>query len=530
MIRLNESPVDNGAAETNALGVVDLMSNSESAPGNNSVGGFGEHALGSDSVDSDSTSVGYSYLMQLIKVAAPLWLADLIMIIVASAAGLIVALLSGMVVNHPVSLVALVAMIYSASHFVFGLYPGLGLHPAFELRTLFRSTAFTGASLVVALGLLTSWGSPYVLAVAIGSVLQLGMMPLVRSICKGWMHRRGMVMPVVFLGEKSSVDRMYRDMKCFGSPMLKAVGRFTIHDIDEEYEFSDGESENENPIPLIGSVNELKQVSRDFGAYWLIVVGGEAADFLDANPSIASNFPEVIVSKSPRSPVGAGSAVVNYGLASGVRWEGVLLPLWPRVCKRTFDIVVSLSALLILSPLLLAIAACVRLSSPGPVLFRNSRIGLRGKSFKAWKFRSMVPNADSVLANYLKEHPELQAEWDRDCKLKNDPRITWIGRFIRRTSLDELPQLWNVLVGEMSLVGPRPILTEEVEKYGLTFREYRQVVPGITGLWQVSGRNNTTYEERLFYVEHYVRHWSPWMDLYILIRTVRTVLFCEGAC
>ena len=527
MIRLDESTIDTKSTETNTLGVVDLTSRPGSASRNTSVENFGQHHLGSDSPEP---ATGYSYLIQLIKVAAPLWLADLIVIVVASAAGLMVAMLSGMVVTHPVSLVAFVATIYSASHFAFGLYPGLGLHPASELRMLFRSTAVAGASLAVALGLSTSWGSPYVLTVAIGSALQLGVMPLVRSICKGWMHRRGMGMPVVFLGEKSCVDRMYRDMKCFGSPMLKVVGRFSKHDVDEDYKFSDGESKNEHPIPLIGSVNELKQVSRDFGVNWLIVVGDEAADLLDANPSIASNFPEVIVARTPRSQVGAGSSVVNYGLASGVRWEGVLLPPGSRVGKRTFDIVVSLSALLVLSPLLLAIAACVWLTSPGPLLFRNSRIGLRGKSFKAWKFRSMVPNADSVLANYLKEHPELQAEWDRDCKLKNDPRITWIGKFIRRTSLDELPQLWNVLVGEMSLVGPRPILTEEIEKYGLTFREYRQVVPGITGLWQVSGRNNTTYEERLFYVEHYVRHWSPWMDLYILIRTVRTVLFCEGAC
>ena len=163
MIRLDDSSVDNGPAETNALGVVDLPSNS-SPPRNTSAESFGEHALSSELAELGSTSVGYSYLIQLIKVAAPLWLADLIVIVVASAAGLIIAMLSGMVVNHPVSLVAFVATIYSASHFAFGLYPGLGLHPAFELRTLFQSTAFAGASLAVVLGLLTNWGSPYVLA------------------------------------------------------------------------------------------------------------------------------------------------------------------------------------------------------------------------------------------------------------------------------------------------------------------------------------------------------------------------------
>jgi len=317
MIRLDESSVDNGPAETNLLGVVDLPNNS-SPSRSTSVENFGEHALGSELAEPGSTSVGYLYLIQLIKVAAPLWLADLIVIVVASAAGLMVAMLSGMVVNHPVSLVAFVATIYSASHFIFGLYPGLGLHPAFELRTLFRSIALAGASLAVSFGLLTSWGSPYVLAVAIGSVLQLGGMPLVRSICKGWMHRRGMVMPVAFLGEKLCVDQMYRDMKCFGSPMLRAVGRFSTHDMDEEYEFSDGKSKHENSIQLIGSVNELKQVCRSFGVNWLIVVGDKAADFLDVNPSIASNFSEVIVSRTPRLQTGAGSLVVNYGLTSAV--------------------------------------------------------------------------------------------------------------------------------------------------------------------------------------------------------------------
>lgn len=141
----------------------------------------------------------------------------------------------------------------------------------------------------------------------------------------------------------------------------------------------------------------------------------------------------------------------------------------------------------------------------------------------------MVPNANQVLQEYLSAHPELQAEWDKDHKLKNDPRITWIGKILRKTSLDELPQLWNVFVGEMSLVGPRPIVTEEINKYGPTFRDYLRVTPGITGLWQISGRNNTTYAERLEYDEFYVRNWSPWMDLYILSRTVRTVILCEGA-
>jgi Undecaprenyl-phosphate galactose phosphotransferase WbaP len=193
------------------------------------------------------------------------------------------------------------------------------------------------------------------------------------------------------------------------------------------------------------------------------------------------------------------------------------------------DIVVSASVLGLLAPVLLLIAGIIKFSDPGPVLFSHQRIGRGGKSFRAWKFRSMVTHADDILEHYLQVHPELLEEWNRDHKLKDDPRITSIGRLLRKTSMDELPQLWNVLVGEMSLVGPRPIVDAEVDKYGETFREYLRVTPGITGLWQISGRNNTTYAERLAYDEFYVRHWSPWLDIYILLRTIKTVFLCEGA-
>jgi lipopolysaccharide/colanic/teichoic acid biosynthesis glycosyltransferase len=141
----------------------------------------------------------------------------------------------------------------------------------------------------------------------------------------------------------------------------------------------------------------------------------------------------------------------------------------------------------------------------------------------------MVPDADAVLTKYLETHPELKEEWLRDQKLRNDPRITRTGRFLRKTSLDELPQLWNVLRGEMSLVGPRPIVEAEIERYGANFALYTRVLPGLTGLWQVSGRNDTTYPERVALDSYYVRNWSVWLDLYILARTVWVVLAGKGA-
>lgn len=197
--------------------------------------------------------------------------------------------------------------------------------------------------------------------------------------------------------------------------------------------------------------------------------------------------------------------------------------------KRIFDFSVSACVAIAIIPLLLIIALLVRFSSPGPVFFAHERIGKEDRRFKAWKFRTMHPNGEKLLEAYLNANPEMEGEWRANHKLKNDPRITWIGRYLRSTSLDELPQIWNVLVGDMSLVGPRPIVSAEIAKYGETYELYRMVLPGITGMWQVSGRNNTTYDRRLELDTYYVHNWSIWLDFYILACTVKEVLLGEGA-
>lgn len=198
-------------------------------------------------------------------------------------------------------------------------------------------------------------------------------------------------------------------------------------------------------------------------------------------------------------------------------------------CKRAMDLCVIALALPFLLPLFLFLSIMVKSSSPGPIFYSQRRLGRGARFFNAWKFRTMVVNADAALAQYLRDNPELQEEWERDHKLKRDPRVTTIGRFLRKTSLDELPQLWNVVRGEMSLVGPRPIVSDEISKYGSVFEVYKRVRPGITGMWQISGRNNTTYDERLKFDRYYVRNWSPWLDAFILFRTVKTVILREGA-
>ena len=200
-----------------------------------------------------------------------------------------------------------------------------------------------------------------------------------------------------------------------------------------------------------------------------------------------------------------------------------------RIIKRGGDIFLVLISLPIVLLVMGAIAAVVKLSSPGPVFYSHRRIRKGGSFFSMWKFRTMCINSAEVLEDHLARHPEARAEWNKTHKLRLDPRITWIGLFLRRYSLDELPQLWNVLAGQMSLVGPRPIVAAEVEKYGPCFECYCRVKPGLTGLWQVSGRSTVTYQKRIALDCEYVERWSLMGDVLILLKTFSSVLKQDGA-
>lgn len=203
---------------------------------------------------------------------------------------------------------------------------------------------------------------------------------------------------------------------------------------------------------------------------------------------------------------------------------------WNQLLKRIFDIVATISGGILISPILLAIAIWVYHDSPGPVIFKNKRIGLNGEKFNCYKFRSMYINNQEILARYLSNHPMLQKEWDTYRKLRGfDPRITPVGRILRKYSLDELPQLLNVLKGEMSLVGPRPYLPEEIPMMGENSRVVLMAKPGITGYWQVSGRNDVTFDERVDMESWYVYNWSVWIDFLILWKTIKVVFSHEGA-
>ena len=200
-----------------------------------------------------------------------------------------------------------------------------------------------------------------------------------------------------------------------------------------------------------------------------------------------------------------------------------------RVIKRAFDLLFTICGGLCILPFLLVIAVMVAVDNKGNVIFAHRRIGRDGKEFKCYKFQTMIPNAQEALEKYLAENPEARKEWEESFKLTDDPRVTKLGSILRKTSLDEMPQLWNVIKGDMSLVGPRPIVAKEIDRYGEYFREYAMVPPGITGMWQASGRSDTTYEERVEMDTWYVRNWSVWIDLMYLFKTVKIVFTGKGA-
>ena len=259
------------------------------------------------------------------------------------------------------------------------------------------------------------------------------------------------------------------------------------------------------------------------GAPTPVDIQAQTAPSLDGSIPLQQGFPAV-------SQISMADAVSEPGKPSSAGNPGAYLepPLGGR-SKRVADVLIAATALMLAAPVMLLVALLIRMSLGGPAVFSHTRVGFRGKPFSCYKFRSMVANSAEVLSQHLADNPEAAREWEQSRKLRNDPRVTLLGQMLRKSSLDELPQLFNILRGEMSCVGPRPIVQEELCRYGPHMGEYLQARPGLTGLWQVSGRSSTDYAERVSLDSHYVRNWSPWLDLVILLQTVIAVMRVDRA-
>mgnify|MGYP001237833308 CR=1 FL=1 len=284
-------------------------------------------------------------------------------------------------------------------------------------------------------------------------------------------------------------------------------------------------------VPVVESAS-LMHVLREAGRvpYALVATEGMSPESLKellAGP--LQMFPNVILIPDLPLPSTLWMTGRDLGGMLGLEVQHRLLDPGRRTLKRGLDLLALVVLLPLFLPVLAVLAVAIKLDSRGPVFVKLRRVGQNGKLFNQLKFRTMVPDADRVLRATLERDSALLDEWEKTQKLKNDPRLTRVGRWLRASSVDELPQVLNVLVGQMSLVGPRPITTSETARYAELVSLYTKVLPGLTGLWQVSGRNELEYEERVMLDAYYVRNWSVWLDLYILIKTVWVVLTGRGA-
>lgn len=471
------------------------------------------------------------YFSQTLRTAFPLFLVDSLGFAASMALSEAGAALSGMAgAEASTSLLAMFArgLIFVVMYTLLGLYPGVGLNPIHELKRLAIGNLSVGVLLVLQCLSQGACTAGQLFSITLLTAIAVCLAPLMRilsrSVCSryAWWGQ-----PAVIIGSQESAYRLMKLLSARPASGLRPLGM--IDDAARPHSVASPRA------GFIGTLADVRRLADQHNIFWAIIApdpshSGETARLLrDSLP-----IPNVVMIPEIDGFPSLWSDHREFNGVMGIHHREHLLNAWSNLLKRIFDISGVVLGTLVLSPLLIPLFllawASVKMYSPGPVFYGQDRVGKDGRPFRAWKFRTMVVDADEALAHYLRNHPEMQPEWDSKQKLRNDPRIIpGISSFLRLTSLDELPQLWNVLIGEMSLVGPRPFMLDQLELYGEPFALYRQVRPGMTGLWQISGRNHMTFQQRAELDVYYIRNWSWWLDLFILGRTVKTVILREGA-
>lgn len=405
-----------------------------------------------------------------------------------------------------------------------GLYPGYGMDPAQELRLQTYSSVLTLAVVSVIL-FTTDMGGLFFHLLPLGLFGLVLAVPVFRSGTK-WVLRRANLWgkPVIVLGESEAVARLVRTMVQDREQGFRPVAVFSEPD-------DNGKEMVPEDVPYLGSLENAPIFAHASGINTAILaVRGLRQAHTDELADWASTkFERVIVVPSMTGLATSAIAARDLSGVLGVEVKHNLLDPRARRIKRTMDLTATILGGILISPFFLLLALLVLLESGRPIFYKDRRMGRGGKLFSCIKFRTMSSDAEDALQKLLDENSRVREEYLKYHKLRNDPRVTKIGRFLRKTSLDELPQIWNVLRGEMSLVGPRPYLPRESEDIGSRLLEIGRVYPGITGLWQVRGRNLSLFSERVQMDAYYVRNWSVWLDLIILFRTAMTVLLQRGA-
>jgi Undecaprenyl-phosphate galactose phosphotransferase WbaP len=406
--------------------------------------------------------------------------------------------------------------------YVAGLYPGIALNTYEEFRRVLRSVTLVYLMILGFTFIIQERFSVSRIAFVLAWFLTVWLVPISRRLMRGLYSRTGWWgIPVVILGDPAVAQKVLTMLQQNVRLGLKPVA--VLCDV-----------KNRVDAPLVqvgdeietGDLSDLELLSRRYrGAYAMVV--GSKQTVLDLMEEVEA-YKRIIMFPDLYGFTSLSVHATDLGGVLTMEINSQLTRRLPQIAKRCFDVVLSLCIAIVISPLLCVLSLAVLLTSSGSIFYGHRRVGQNGLEFTIWKFRTMVSNADALM-EHVASDPALRFEWERNHKLRGDPRVTRIGRLMRKTSLDELPQLWNVFRGDMSLVGPRPIVRSEIVKYGKYFRQYCRVVPGMTGLWQTSGRNHTTYDIRTELDDYYVRNWSFSLDLFILLRTIRTLLLAEDA-
>lgn len=415
-------------------------------------------------------------------------------------------------------------VVWLGLRWLLGLYPGYGLEQTEELRRQTHATFATLAVTAVFVVLSQVGDALSRLLVVLGFLGLAALAPIMRHFAKRAMKDLGVWgKPVVVLSFGEAGERLVRLLKKEWGLGLRPVAIFDSRAVP-----LGGGIEG---VPYAGTVAEAmgREWRREVGTAIFAMPYTRREHLVGFVEQARISFQNVII--IPNLEGITNSAVVARDLAGtfGVEIRHNLLDPWTQRAKRALDLGATIAGGLLISPLLLVIFLLVWLSTRGPVFYTAQRMGRDGKLFSCVKFSTMLPDAETILQQLLRDDPEMREEYEKYHKLRDDPRVTRIGRFLRKTSLDELPQLWNVLRGDMSLVGPRPYLPRESADIGTLQGDILRVYPGITGPWQVNGRNNACFEERVQIDAYYVRNWSVWLDLLLLVRTVKCVLVDRGA-
>lgn len=406
-----------------------------------------------------------------------------------------------------------------------GLYPGVGMHYVEELRHIVSSCIVAFLVMIAMMFAFQNALHYSRLALGLMAPLCIFFIPFGRYLTRRTLIRLNLWgEPVAIIGDQDDHQKVKKLAAYFKTNLQLGIRPVAIFD------HTPSAADESDTCPVINSCR-AKLFARNLSLKTAVVMIDDLNDINKLVNAYRFVFPRIILVRDQTDGYGLNDLrPLDFMDMLGLQVKNNLLNVQAQFWKRVADVVLCSVALVLLSPLLGLIALLIKLDSGGRIFYRQLRVGRNGQPFLLVKFRTMYQDrADQILKDALDKDPDLRQEWNAFQKLQNDPRVTRVGKILRRFSLDELPQLWNIMRGEMSIVGPRPIMLNQRKMYGESIREYIRVTPGVTGLWQVSGRNETTFARRTELDLEYIQRWSQWLDIYIMIKTLKVVLWRDGA-